>query len=98
MLVHVVWEFVDSSDEGARQSLAVFQGWTPPPGADFKGFYGFADGDGGVAIVEVDSAATLARCVAPFTPWFRFTARPVHAIEESAAILNESIAFRDSIV
>jgi uncharacterized protein DUF3303 len=97
MLVHVVWEFVDTSDEGARQSLAVFQGWKPPEGAEFKGFYGFADGDGGVAIIEVDSAATLARTVAPFTPWLRFTARPVHPIEESAAIASEGIAFRDSI-
>jgi hypothetical protein len=97
MLMHVIWEFVDNSEEGTARSLAVFQGWKPPQGADFKGFYGFADADGGVAIIEVDSAATLARTVAPFTPWLRFTARPIHPIEESAAIGGEAIAFRAGI-
>ena len=97
MLMHVVWEWVDSSEEGGGRALAVFQGWEPPPGADFQGFYGFADGDGGVALIEVDSAATLARAVSPFTPWLRFTARPIHPIEESAAIAGEGIAFRASV-
>jgi hypothetical protein len=97
MLMHVVWEFIDNSEEGAARSLAVFQGWKPPQGADFKGFYGFADAEGGVAIIEVDSAAALARTVAPFTPWMRFTARPIHPIEESAAIAGEGIAFRAGI-
>ena len=97
MLMHVSWEFIDISEEGGARSLAVFQGWKPPEGADFKGFYGFADSHGGVAIVEVDSAATLARTVAPFTPWLRFTARPIHPIEESAAIAGEGIAFRATI-
>ena len=35
--------------------------------------------------------------VAPFTPWLRFTARPIHPIEESAAIAGEGIAFRATI-
>jgi|SRR5690348_4756052 hypothetical protein len=97
MLMHVVWEFADVSEEAAARSLAVFDAWTPPEGADFKGFYGFADGAGGVAIIEVDSAATLARSVAPFTPWLRFTATPIHPIEESAAIAGEGIGFRATI-
>ena len=97
MLMHVVWEWVDSSEEGGARSLAVFQGWKPPPGADFQAFYGFADGDGGVAIIEVDSAATLARAVSAFTPWLRFTARPILPIEESAGIGGEGIAFRATI-
>jgi hypothetical protein len=97
MLMHVIWEFIDLSEEGAARSLAVFQNWKPPEGADFKGFYGFADSGGGVAIIEVDSAATLARAVAPFAPWLHFTARPIHPIEESAAIAGEAIAFRSTI-
>jgi hypothetical protein len=97
MLMHVAWEFADISEEAAARSLAVFQGWKPPEGADFKGFYGFADGEGGVALIEVDSAATLARTVAAFTPWLRFTARLIHPIEESAEIAGEGIAFRATI-
>src|SRR5262245_26571819 len=65
MLFHVTWEFTDTSEGGIRRSLEVFSKWQPPPGAEFKGFYGFADNAGGVALVEADSAATLARTCAP---------------------------------
>src|SRR5262249_22659678 len=55
MLFHVVWDFVDTSEEGIRRSLTLFGQWQPPAGAEFQGFYGFADGTGGVAIIEADS-------------------------------------------
>ena len=47
MLFHVTWEFIDTSEDGIRRSLEVFSKWQPPAGAEFKGFYGFADGGGG---------------------------------------------------
>jgi hypothetical protein len=97
MLFLVTWEFTDASEAGGKRSLAVFQGWKPAEGADFKGFYGFADGSGGAAIVEVDSHATLARVTAPFAPWLRFTAKPILPIQESAAISGEANAWRESI-
>ena len=95
MLFMVSWEFTDSSEPSEKRSLEVFARWQPPEGADFQGFWGFADGSGGVAIIEVDSAATLARTTAPFVPWLRFTARPIVPVEESAAIAGEAIAFRE---
>ena len=97
MLFHVSWEFIDNTEEGQRRSLAIFSKWQPPAGAEFKGFYGFADGSGGVAIVEADSAATVARTTAPWTPWLRFTITPILAIEEASAIALDAIEFRDSI-
>ena len=97
MLFHVVWDFVDTSEDGGRRSLAVFAKWQPPAGAEFKGFYGCADGKGGVAIIEADSAATLARTTAPWTPWLRFTVTPIVPIEVSTVINGEAIAFRDSV-
>jgi hypothetical protein len=97
MLFHVVWEFTDESEDAQRRSLAVFANWKPPEGAEFKGFFGFADGSGGVAIVDVDSIATLARTTAPFTSWMRFSAAPIVPIEEAATIGSEAIAFRDSV-
>jgi hypothetical protein len=97
MLFHVTWQFTDDSEEGQRRSLAAFASWQPPEGAQFQGFYAFADNSGGVAIVEVDGAATLARTMVPFSPWMSFTATPILPIEEGAAIGGEGIAFRDSI-
>jgi hypothetical protein len=97
MLFHVTWEFTDQSEEGERRSLEVFAAWKPPEGVEFVGFYGFVDGAGGVAIVEADSAQTLGRTVAPFTPWMTFTTTPIIPIEESAGIAAEAIAFRDGI-
>ena len=97
MLFHVSWEFVDTSEEGSRRSLAVFQQWQPPAGAEFKGFYALAGGGGGVAIIEADSAATLAKTTAPWTPWLRFTASPIVPIEEATGINLEAVAFRDSV-
>ncbi len=97
MLFHVTWEFVDSTEEGARRSLDIFSKWQPAAGADFKGFYQFADSSGGVAIVEVDSAATMARLTAPFAPWLRFAATPILDVQEASQIDAEAMAFRDSI-
>jgi Protein of unknown function (DUF3303) len=98
MLFHVTWEFTHTTEESEKRSLAVFAKWTPPSGAEFKGFYGYAGGGGGVAIIEADTAATLARTTAPWTPWLRFTVTPILPIEESTAIGAEGIAFRDSVV
>lgn len=97
MLFHVSWDFIDPTEEGSRRSLAVFSAWQPPAGAEFKGFYGFAAGGGGVALIEADSAATLAKTTAPWTPWLRFTVNPILPIEESTGINHEAIAFRDSV-
>ena len=97
MLLHVAWEFTDESEESERRSLDVFGKWQPPAGAEFKGFYGFADNSGGFAIVEVDSLATLARTTAPFTAWMRFTTTPILPIEESATIAGEALSWRESV-
>ena len=97
MLFHVSWEFIDTSEEGGKRSLAIFSNWQPPAGAEFRGFYGFADGSGGFAVLEVDSTATLARTTAPFIPWMRFVATPILPVEEAASIGGEAIAFREGL-
>ena len=96
MLFLVTWEFSDDSEAGQRRSLEVFGRWQPPERADFQAFYGFADGSGGCALIDVDSAATLAQTTAPFTPWLRFAAKPIVPIEDSAGIAASGMAFRDA--
>ena len=97
MLFHVSWTFIGRTEETEKRSLEVFGKWAPPQGAEFKGFYGFATGGGGVALIEVDSAATLAKTTAPWTPWLDFTVTPILPIEEMAAIGGEGVAFRESV-
>jgi hypothetical protein len=93
MLFHLTWEFADNSEEGQARTLELFSKWQPGPG-QFQGFYGFADGTGGVALVEAASAADLARTVAPWTPWLEFDARVILPIQEAAQISGEAAAWR----
>ena len=62
-----------------------------------RGVHGFADGGGGVALIEAESAAALALLTALWAPRLRFTTNPIVPIEESSAIAGEAVAFRDSV-
>jgi hypothetical protein len=97
MLFHATWDFVDATEDGERRHVALFAQWQPPAEADFQAFYIHADYSGGMALVDVDSAATLARTMAPWLPFLRFTAKPVEPTEVTMAIRREAIAFRDSV-
>jgi hypothetical protein len=96
MLFHVTWEFIDSSEVGQKRSSLLFSEWQPGP-AEFKGFYGFADGGGGVGLIEAASAADLAKTMAPWTPFLKFTTRVILPIQEADAIDRAAAAWRDSI-
>ena len=95
MLFQVSWKFTDLSEEGQKRSLGLFSRWQPGP-AEFQGFYGYADGTGGMAVVEASSAPELAKPMAPWTPWLTIDAKVLLPIQESAEIGNEAIAFRES--
>ena len=97
MLFLVTWDSIDTSEESARRSLEVFSKWQPPAGVEFKGFYSYAEGNGGAAIIEATSAAALTRSMATFIPWLSFDSRAILPIEEWAAISGEAVAFRDSV-
>ena len=95
MLFHVTWELIDTSEDVQKRSLQLFSKWQPGPG-EFQGFYGFADGGGGVALVEAASAADLAKTLAPWTPFLEFSARVILPIQETATISGEAAAWRDA--
>jgi hypothetical protein len=96
MLFHVSWEFIDPSEAASKRSLHLFSKWQPGPGK-FEAFFGFADGGGGVALVEAANAADLAKTVAPWTPFLKFTARAVLPIQEASQINGAAAAWRDSV-
>jgi Domain of unknown function (DUF3303) len=95
VLFHVTWEFKDSSEAGQKRTLQLFSKWTPGP-AQFQAFYGFADGGGGVALIEAASAADLAKSIAAWTPWLKFTARVLLPVRESSEISAAGMAWRDA--
>jgi len=95
MLFHVTWEYIDTTEAGQKRSLQLFSKWQPGPG-QFQAFYDFADGGGGVALIEVGSAADLAKTIAPWTPFLRFTTRAILPIQEAAEINAAAAAWRDA--
>jgi hypothetical protein len=98
MLFHIYWQFKENnSEEDQKRVLELLKAWKPPAEAEFKGFYALADNSGGVAIVEIDSAATLARTTAPFTAWMKFTTTPIVTVEEAMGINGEAHAFRATV-
>jgi hypothetical protein len=50
-----------------------------------------------MALIAVDSVATLSRTSAPWAPWLRFETTPIIPTEESSPIAGEAVVFRDSV-
>jgi uncharacterized protein DUF3303 len=98
MLFAVTWTPRPGSTEALeKRTIALFTNWTPPAGFTFQAFYDYADGDGGVAIVEVNSAETLMEGLAPWGVFFQFSARPLVSSESAVPILQKAFAWRDSV-
>ena len=95
MLFHVTWEYTDSTEAAQKRTLQLFSKWQAGPG-QFQAFYEFAEGGGGVAFIEVGGTADLAKTLAPWTAFMRFTARPILPIQEAAEIQAAAIAWRDA--
>ena len=85
------------TEERDKRTLKLFTNWQPPAGVEFKGFYDYADGDGGIAVIEAASAEALLEATAPWAAFFEFRARPVVPVEKSTPIFEKAIAWRDSI-
>lgn len=95
MLFHVSWEYTDRSEAAQKRAGALFAKWQPGPG-QFQAFYDFADRTGGFALIEAGSASDLAKTMAPWTPFLKFSARPILPTRESAEINQAAGAWRDS--
>lgn len=85
------------TEDRDKRTLKLFSSWKPPAGYEFKGFYDYADGDGGIAIVEASSPEVMLEAHAPWATFFEFNIRPIVDVEKSTAILNKSYAWRDTI-
>jgi len=80
-----------------RRTFKMLGAWKPPAGFNMKGWYDYADGGGGVAIVDAASAEVLMEGVAPWWTFFKFTAKPIVSVEVATPISEKGLAWRDSI-
>ena len=98
MLFAVTWAPRSTLSEAQdKRTLKLFTNWKPPAGFDFKGFYDYADGNGGIALVETSSAETMMEVFATWGTFFDFSVRPIVPVEKSTPIFEKAIAWRDSI-
>jgi hypothetical protein len=98
MLFAVTWSPREGlTEERDKRALKLFAAWKPPAGFDFKGFYDYADGNGGVALVEASSAEVMLEVFAPWSTFFDFSARAIVPVEKSVPIMEKAIAWRDSV-
>jgi hypothetical protein len=85
------------TEDRDKRTLKLFSNWHPPAGVEFKGFYDFADGTGGIAIVEATTAEALLETTAPWSTFFTFTARPIVPTDRAVGIFEKTNAWRDSV-
>ena len=90
-----IYTLKGEKEESAKRSLALFMAWQPP--FEFKGHWARGDGNGGIAIIEADSAVAVLEGITPWTPFFHFEVTPVVAIEEAVPVFLKTNAWRDSV-
>lgn len=86
-----------TTEERDKRTITLFTNWQPPAGYEFKGLYDFADGNGGMGIVEASSAEVLLEAHAVWTTFFEFSVRPIVEAQQAVAIFQKAHAWRDSI-
>jgi len=97
MLFAVLYTAREVTEDKEKRSLNLFTQWKPPANYEFKAHYAFADGTGGMAIVEAGSSAALLEAHAPWGPFFHFRTVPVVEIDKAVPIFQKVNAWRDSV-
>jgi hypothetical protein len=86
-----------ATEERDRRIYKLFTNWKPPAGFDFKGFYDYADGTGGIAIAEATSPEAVLEVCATWSTFLEFTVRPIVPSDKATPIFEKAIAWRDSV-
>lgn len=98
MLFASIYTFRASSSEATVKRLTnLFVNWQPPKGYTIKVHYSFADGSGGMALVEADSGAALYEANLPWVPFIEFRVVPIVEIEKAVPLGLAAIAWRETV-
>jgi hypothetical protein len=94
----VFYTYRPSASEATVKRLnQLFGRWQPPKGYEIKAHYVFADGTGGLTLVETGSEAAMYEAIVPWSAFVEFRVAPLLEIEKSFPIATASIAWRESI-
>jgi hypothetical protein len=85
------------NEAAVKRNLELFTKWEPAPGTTISPFLNCVDGSGGFAVVETDDPAELLDAAAKFGTLIDFKAYPVIDINEAVQVMQEGIAFRESV-
>jgi hypothetical protein len=98
MLFASIYTFPASTSEATVKRLTnLFVNWQPPKGYTIKVHYSFADGSGGMSLVESDSEAALYEANLPWLPFVAFRVVPIVEIEKAVPIGVAATAWRESV-
>lgn len=86
-----------AKEETQKLVAQLFVNWKAPEGFTFKAHYSFADGSGGLALIEAESEAAAFEGTAPWVPFFDFRTEPIVEIEKAVPIILAAAAWRDSV-
>ena len=98
MLFAVNYTSQSHGDEALdKRTVKLLAAWKPPAGFDMKSWYDYADGSGGIAIVDVASAEVLLEALAPWSTFVTFSVKPLVSVEVSTPLFEKGVAWRDSV-
>jgi Domain of unknown function (DUF3303) len=97
MLFAVIYTGRQDSEERGKRRLSLFKKWTPPAGFEFKSHYWYADGSGGVAIVDVGSPEAMLEALGPFQAFNDFKTIPIVDASAAVPIVDKMHAWRNSV-
>lgn len=98
MIFAVTYKFRESASEATLKRLStLFGNWQPPKAYEIKMHYSYADGSGGLTLVETDSPTAMYEALVPWAPFIEFRAVPILEIEKSFPLATAAIAWRESI-
>jgi hypothetical protein len=98
MLFASIYTYRASSSEATLKRLTnLFVKWQAPKGFTIKAHYAFADGSGGMTLVETDSEAAMYEANLPWGPFIEFRVVPIVEIEKAVPLGLAAIAWRESV-
>ncbi|BCL75588.1 hypothetical protein JHS3_13240 [Jeongeupia sp. HS-3] len=98
MLFAVNYPFrANVTEESHKRVLALFANWQPPAAYVFKAHYTNADGSGGLALIETDSAIAALEVHNAWAPFFEFRVVPIVETDKAVQIGLNNIKWRESI-